>query len=45
MEKNDFRNDKLINFLLQNEDKEQITFKSNGLGAFAPIYIDDILNQ
>ena len=42
--KDDFRNDKLINFLLQNEHKKEITFKSNGLGAFAPIHINDILN-
>ncbi len=42
--KNDFRYNKLINFLLQNEDKEQIKFLSNGLGAFSPIYIDDILS-
>ena len=41
---NDFRYNKLINFLLQNEDKEQIKFNSNGLGAFSPIYIDDILS-
>ena len=42
--KNDFRYNKLINFLLQNEGKEQIKFNSNGLGAFSPIYIDDILS-
>lgn len=42
--KNDFRYNKLINFLLQNEDEEHIKFNSNGLGAFSPIYINDIIS-
>ena len=42
--KDDFRSNKLINFLVENENKEQIIFNSNGLGAFSPIYIDDILS-
>ncbi len=42
--KDDFRSNKLINYLIQNEDKEQIKFNSNGLGAFSPVYINDILS-
>ena len=33
--------DKLIPYLLTNEDKSQVKFKSNGLGCFSPIHISD----
>lgn len=39
---NDSR-DKLIPYLLMNEDNEIIKFESNGLGSFSPIHIDDVL--
>ena len=39
---NDSRN-KLIPYLLMNENNEKIEFESNGMGSFSPIHIDDVL--
>ncbi len=38
----DFRN-KLIPYLLKNENQSSINFLSNGLGPFSPVHINDVL--
>lgn len=40
----DFRK-KLIPYLLENENSNQIDFNSDGYGAFSPIYIDDVIKS
>jgi nucleoside-diphosphate-sugar epimerase len=41
---NDFRN-KLIPYLLKNEEQDQINLNSDGYGLFSPVHIKDVVNH
>tara|TARA_Y100000816_G_scaffold237856_1_gene183887 strand:- start:531 stop:1349 length:819 start_codon:yes stop_codon:yes gene_type:complete len=39
------KRDKLIPYILKNENNNSVKFNSNGLGYFSPIHIDDVTNS